>query len=80
MPLELLKPGDRVRLNDEGVDVAGDFCLARSDVERMMGVLVVESAERVEVTDDDGVVENFQSVSLVGWEALFDNTQMVKVQ
>lgn len=79
MPLELLKPGDRVRLNDAGVEVAGDFCTSRKDAERMMGVLTVEDAFLVPVEVDGQPVENYQSVDLVGWPALFDNTQMEKV-
>ena len=81
MPLQLLNPGDRVRLNDEGVKVAGDFCQTRADAERMMGVLVVERVFPMEVAHDSGgrLIENFQSIDLVGWEALFDNTQMERV-
>lgn len=77
----LLKPGDRVKLNDQGIETVSAFCNSRSDVDKMMGILTVKDAHLVEVTDDSGrLIKNYQGVDLVEFPCLLDNVDMVKVR
>ena len=81
MTSTILKPGDKVRLNDAGIDVVANFIRSRADTQKSLGLLMVESAFKVPVTDDSGQpIKNFQSVTLVEFpDPTLDNTQMEKV-
>ena len=71
----ILKPGDKVRLNDEGIEVVSGFIKSRAELEKAMGILTVKDTLFVMVDD----VENFQSIDIKEFPALLDNLMMEKV-
>lgn len=80
-PCPLLKIGDKVRLNDEGIATLGGFIQNRSDMQRALGDLTVENVEPLPVQDDQRRwIKNFASITIAEFpEYSFDSMHFTKV-